>query len=53
MGKYLGDIEFSSLKSEMCVYIYKDEVGFVILTFYGDDLLLLGANRMPTSKLKK
>ena len=35
------------------MYIYEDEVGLMILTLYVDDLLLLGANKMPLNKLMK
>ena len=32
MDQCFGDIGFRPLKSDPCVYIYEDEVGFVILT---------------------
>ena len=35
------------------MYICEIEVGFVILTLYVDDLLLLGANKLLLDKLKK
>ena len=44
---------FRPLKSDPCVYIYEDEIGFVVLMLYVDDLLLLGANKLLLSKLKK
>ena len=53
MDQCLGDIGFRPLKSDPCVYIYEDEVGFVFLTLYVDDLLLLGANKLQLNKLKK
>ena len=35
------------------MYIYEDEVGLMKVTLYVDDLLLLGANKMPLNKLMK
>ena len=35
------------------MYIYEDEVGFVILTLYIDELLLLDTNKLLLKKLKK
>ena len=46
MDQCLGDIEFRPLESDPCEYVYEDEVGFVFLTLYVDDLLLLGANKL-------
>ena len=37
----LGKIEFHFLKSNPCVYVYENENGSAILTFYVDDVLLL------------
>lgn len=35
------------------VYIHKNEVSFILLTLYVNDILLLGADRLPLNKLKK
>ena len=35
------------------MYIYKDDVGFMTLTPYIKDFLLLGANKLLLNKLKK
>ena len=35
------------------MFIYEDGVGFVIVTLYVDDLLLLGANKLLFNTLKK
>ena len=53
MDPHLGKIGFRSLKSDPCVYVYEEENGLVILTVYGDDVLLLGANKQLLDKLKK
>ena len=52
MDQCLGDIGFRPLMSNPCVHVYGDEVGFVILTLYVDDLLLLGANQGFTRTAK-
>ena len=49
----LGDIGFRPLQPDPCMYIYEDEVGFVVLTLYVDGFLLLGANKLLLNKLKK
>ena len=49
----LGKIGFSSLKSDLCVYVYGDENGSAILTLYVDDVVLLGANKHLLDKLRK
>ena len=36
INQCLSDIGFSPLKFDPCVYIYENEVGFVILTLYMD-----------------
>ena len=53
MDPHLGKIGFCSLKSDPCVYVYEEENGSAILTVYGDDVLLLGANKQLLDKLKK
>ena len=53
MDQGLDDIGFHPLKSDSCVYIYEDEVGFVILILYVDGLLLLDSNKLLLNKLKK
>ena len=53
MDEGLGDIGFHPLKSDPCVYIYEDVVGFLVLLLYADDLLLLGANKLLLNTLKK
>ena len=53
MDQCLGDIGFRSLMSDPCVYVHKDEVGFVVLTLYVDELLLMGANKLLFNKLEK
>ena len=40
-----GRIEFCPLKYDQCVYIYEDEVTFMFLTLYVDDLLMFIANK--------
>ena len=50
MNQCLGKIGFRPLKSDPCVYIYEDEVDFVILTLYIDDILLLGAKKLLLNK---
>ena len=50
---HLGKIGFRSLKSDPCVYVYEVENDSVILTFYVDDVLLLGANKQLLDKLQK
>ena len=53
MDQFFAEIGFSLFISNPCVYNDEDEVGFVVLTLYVDDLLLLDANEMLFSKLKK
>ena len=53
MDHHLGKIEFRSLQSDPCVYVYEDENGSTVLTLYVDDVLLLGANKQLLDKLKK
>ena len=53
INHHLGKIEFRSLKSDPCVYVYEDENGSAILTLYVDDVLLLGANKQLLENLKK
>ena len=53
MDHCLGDIRFTRSKSDPCVYIYKDDAGFMTLTLYVNDFLLLGANKLLLNKLKK
>ena len=53
MDQCLGDIGFRPPTCDPCVYIYEDEVGFIILTLYVDDLVLLGAKKLPLNKPKK
>ena len=54
MDRHLGKIEFRSLKSDPCVYVYvyKDENSPAILTLYVDDVLLLDVNKQLLAKLK-
>ena len=53
MDQCLGNTGFRPIKSDPSVYIYKNEVGFVVLTLYVDELLLLNANKLLLDKLKK
>ena len=53
MHQCLGNFGFRPPKSDPCVYINEDEVDFVILTLYTDDILLLGATKLLLNKLKK
>ena len=53
MDHHLGKIEFRSLKSDPCVYVYEDENGSATLTPSVDDVLLLGLNKQLLDKLKK
>lgn len=53
MNQFLGDIRFRPLKSDPCVCICEDKVGFVILALYVGDFLLLGPNKPLLNKLKK
>ena len=41
------------LKSDACVYFYETETGFVILTLYVDDILLLSTSKSLLNKPKK
>ena len=40
-------------KSDPCVYINEDEVDFVILTLYIDNLFLVGGKKLRFNNLKK
>ena len=53
MDDHLSNIGFRSLKSDPCVYVSEDKSGTAILTFYADDILLLGNNKQLLGKLKK
>ena len=53
MDHRLGKIEFRSLKSDPCVYVYEDENGSAILTLYMDEVLPLGAIKQLLDKLNK
>ena len=53
MDHQLSEIEFLPLKSDPCICVFKDDTGFVTLTLYVDDVLLLGASKQPLNKLKK
>ena len=53
MDVELAVIGFRPLKSDPCVYVYKDETGFVALTLYVDDILFFGASKPLLNKLKK
>ena len=52
MDHHLGKIGFRSLRSDPCVYVYKDENGSAIMTLYVSDVLLLGANKQLLDKFK-
>ena len=43
----------SPLESGPRIYVFEDDTGFVILTLYMDDVLLLGANKHLLTTLKK
>ena len=49
----LGGIGCHPLKSELCVYINEDTVGFVLLTLFVDDLFLLVAKELLLNNLEK
>ena len=49
----LGGIGFHPLKSELCVYINEDIVGFVLLTLFVDDLFLLVTKNLLLNNLEK
>ena len=53
MDHCLDDFRFRSLKPDPCVYIYEDEIGFVIQTLCEGDFLLFGLNKLLLNKLKK
>ena len=53
MDHHLAKLGFFSLKSDPCLYVFEENTGFVILTLYVDDILLLGANKHLLNKLKK
>ena len=53
MDDHLSSIGFRSLKSDPCVYVFEDKTNTAILTFYVDDILLLGNNKQLLDKLKK
>ena len=53
MDNHLSNIGFHSLKSDPCVYVFKDKIGTAILKLYEDDILLLGNNKQLLGKLKK
>ena len=48
-----AESEFGPLKSDPCIYVLEDDTGFVILTLYVNDVLLLGGNERLLNKLKK
>ena len=53
MDNHLSNMGFRSLKSDPCVFVFKDKTGTAILTLYVEDTLLLGNNKKLFSKLKK
>ena len=53
MDHHLAKIGFRPLKSDSCIFVFEDDTGFVLLTLYVDDVLLLGANKQLLNKLKK
>ena len=53
MEDHLSNIGFRSLKSDPCVYVFKDKTGTAILTLYVNGILLLGNNKQLLGKLKK
>ena len=53
MDVELAVIGFRPLKSDHCVYVYKDETGFIVLTIYVDNILFLSASKPLLNKLKK
>ena len=53
MDRHLVKIGFRPLQSDPCNYVFEDDTGFVILTPYMDDVLLLGANTQLLNILKK
>ena len=53
MNVELAVIGFRPFKSDPCVYIYKDEVGVVILALYVDAILFLSTSKPLPNKLKK
>ena len=52
MNVELAIIGFRQLKLDPCVYVYEDETGFVVLTFWEDDILFLSASKSLLNKLK-
>ena len=53
MDVELAVIGFRPLKSDLCVYVYEDETGFVVLTLYVNDIMFLSAGKPLLNKLKK
>ena len=53
MDVELAILGFRPLKSDPCVYIHKNDTGFVILTLYMDDILFLSASKALFNKLKE
>ena len=53
MDDHLSSIGLRSLKSDPCVYVFKDKTGTAILTLYVDYILLLGNNKQLLGQLKK
>ena len=53
MDDRLSNIEFRSLKSNPCVYVFEHKTGIAILILCVDDTLLLGKNKQLLGKLKK
>ena len=48
----LAIIGFRPLKSDSCVYIYKNETSFVVPTLYVDDIVFLSASAVLLNKFK-
>ena len=49
----LVGIGFRPLKSDPCVYMYKDKTGFIALTLYVDGIPFLSASKALRNKFKK
>ena len=53
VDEHVVAIGFKSLKSNPCVYIYSEGSAIYVLTFYVDDVLLLGKDRKVPERIKR
>ena len=53
VDEHVVEIDFKSLKSDPCVYIYSEGGAIYVLTLYVDDFLLLGKDRKVLERIKR